>query len=124
MKIKVADFGEFPWPEKLTYREMNLVKKVTQLRAGELQSALAAGDTDVLFAFALIAVKRSDKGAQIAEDSLLDLEIDQIDVIEEEADKKAAADGPPSVGGEASSESSETPPPSPPATTELHAITG
>lgn len=59
-----------------TNRELHIVKKVTSLdgtqsvRAGELQEALEAGDTDVMVALAIIAAKRN--GVDIPADSIWD----------------------------------------------------
>ncbi len=54
-----------------TNRELHIIKKETGIRAGELPEALAAADTDLLVAFALIGMRR--KGLDVSSDALWDL---------------------------------------------------
>lgn len=85
---------EYPLPENLTFREMQAIKRITGLRAGEVFPALYAGDTDAFLAFAYIAMRRA--GEAITEDQLLDLPIDRIDLDfseDEEADAGPPAEG-------------------------------
>lgn len=90
MKITV-DGVAFPMPDNFTFREMARIKRLTGLRAGELFPALAAGDTDVVFAFAVTAMFRA--GQAVDEDKVLDLSIDKIELDLEENE----TDSPPAV---------------------------
>lgn len=47
------DIGAF------TMRELHIIKDVAGVRAGELEEAFSAGDTDVILAVAVIAVRRN-----------------------------------------------------------------
>ena len=98
MKV-VVDGAEFPMPENFTFREMNFIKRMTGLRAGELYPALSEGDTDVIAAFAVTAMRREHPG--LSEDAVLDLEIDQIELVEDEE----------SVAGPPDEEATEPPAP-------------
>ncbi len=72
----VVDGTKYEMPDNFTYREMNRIKRLTGLRAGELFPALEAGDTDVAVAFAITAMDR--EGRLESEDMILDLELDKI----------------------------------------------
>lgn len=89
-KIKVGH-AEYDMPEVFTFREMRLVKRMTGCASGEIWDALGKGDTDVIAAFALVAVMRADKS--VTEDDLLDMTIDQIEFLEDEPGVNG--DGPP-----------------------------
>jgi len=75
-KIIIQDGEEYPLPSNFTFREMNLIKRTTGLRAGELAEGFEKGDTDVLLAFAAIARFRATGDA--AYERLLDLDVQQI----------------------------------------------
>ena len=55
----------YPMPERYTYREMGRIKTLTGLRAGEIEEALMAFDTDVILAIAQIAAERAGDAAPI-----------------------------------------------------------
>jgi hypothetical protein len=74
----VVDGTKYDMPDNFTYREMHRIKRITDLRAGELFPALAAGDTDVAFAFAITAMTRA--GELENEDAVFDLELDKIEL--------------------------------------------
>ena len=78
MKIKI-DGQEFPFPEDFTFREMNLVKRTTGLRAGQIYDELERGDSDVVFAMAVIALRRANPLADV--ETLFDSKIEQIELI-------------------------------------------
>lgn len=123
MKIKVAHLGEFDMPDNFTFREMNFIKKMTGLRAGEVYPALEAGDSDVIAAFALTAVRRANH--KMTEDDVMDLEISEIEIVVEAADKaEAAAAVDPPLGGHPSSSSNGKPPEPIVSTTEIPVISG
>lgn len=77
-------------PSSYTYREMSRIKTITGLRAGEIQQALEAGDSEVIIAIAVIAAERS--GDTIDINKIEDLEFGAISVADE-PDPTQAADG-------------------------------
>lgn len=79
MKILIDDV-EYPLPLDLTYREMNLMKRVSGLRAGELYEALDVSDPDAVVAFAAVAIHRAspEMSAKEIEADLLDREVGKI----------------------------------------------
>jgi hypothetical protein len=50
-----CDIGSF------TMRELQIIKRLAGVRAGELEEAFAAGDSDLILAIAVIAVRRNGK---------------------------------------------------------------
>lgn len=100
------------YPLDLSYftnRELHMIKKETGIRAGELYSSFDAGDTDLLVALAMIAVRRA--GKPVESDELWDLPAGKItlDVTDEEADASPPDETPSAssdVGGLSSSDSS------------------
>jgi hypothetical protein len=95
VKIKI-DGQEFPFPEDFTFREMNLIKRLTELRAGQIYDELAKGDSDVIFAFAVIAQKRANP--LVDEDSLFDQPIESVELILEPSDEPEDEALPPGEG--------------------------
>jgi hypothetical protein len=66
LKITIEGVGNVDggYDLDLTYftnRELNTIKKVADVRAGQLQEALTSGDNDVIVAFTLIALQRDGK---------------------------------------------------------------
>lgn len=54
--------GEYPIDiGSFTMRELQIIKRMSGVRAGELEEAFAAGDTDLILAIAVIAVRRSGR---------------------------------------------------------------
>ncbi len=49
------------FPDSLSNREGHELKRMSGVRIGELQDALAAGDNDVLVAFAVLILRRHNK---------------------------------------------------------------
>jgi hypothetical protein len=76
----LIDDVEYPLPLDLTYREMNLMKRVSGLRAGELYEALDVSDPDAVIAFAAVAIRRAnpEMSVKAIEDDLLDREFGKI----------------------------------------------
>ena len=72
--------GEYELPDNFSFREMHVIKRITQLRAGEIYPAMAAGDTDVVAAFAIVAVTRAKPWVD-AEKLVLDSEIDEVSIV-------------------------------------------
>ena len=83
-KIVIKGGETYELPTNFTFREMNLVKRLTGLRAGELAEAFRTGDTDAMIAFAAVARLRATGDAAI--DNLLDLEIGDVR-IEDDGDE-------------------------------------
>jgi len=100
----------YPLPTSYTYREMGTIKRITGLRAGEIEDALMAVDTEVIVCIALIAAERA--GEQVDIDRLEDLDFGAIRVeVEDEGPTNAApTDADESAGGD-----QETPTPTTPA---------
>lgn len=54
--------GDYPVDiSSFTMRELQIIKRMSGVRAGELEEAFKAGDTDLLLAIAVIAVRRNGK---------------------------------------------------------------
>jgi hypothetical protein len=62
-----------------TNRELHTIKRLTGLRVGEFDDAMAAGDSDVLVAFCMVALQRNDK--RVDENALWDAEAGSITII-------------------------------------------
>lgn len=80
----------YPIPETFTYREIGTIKRVSGLRAGELEDALAAGDVDVIVALAVIAATRA--GETVTAADFENLEFGAIDVDGGDEDPTPAAE--------------------------------
>jgi len=100
MKIAI-DGRELPFPvlDDLTFRESQLIKKVTGLKMGQFADALAEGDTDMLFAMALLAKMREDGVVDV--EALLDTQIAKIEVIDDDEPEEPADASPPDAAAEA-----------------------
>jgi hypothetical protein len=59
----VAGFdGEYPVDiGSFTMRELQIIKRMSGVRAGELEEAFGAGDSDLILAVAVIAVRRNGR---------------------------------------------------------------
>lgn len=88
-----------------TNRELHTIKRLSGIRAGELNEALAAGDNDFLVALTVIALQRN--GKFIDEDLIWDAEAGTITI---QLEEEAAAAVPPTQPNDAasSSDSGET----------------
>ena len=87
-------------PASYTYREMARIKTITGLRAGEIEQALLAGDSEVIVAIAVVAAERAGDSIDIGK--IEDLEFGAITVAEEPdptqaADAAAATEEPSSL---------------------------
>lgn len=87
---------EFDTSRVLTHGEMHIVKRIAGVRAGEVDDAIAAGDTDMVIALAVIALKRS--GKQVVEDMLWDAPTGSITYVGEGDDADPPAEAPSSDG--------------------------
>lgn len=70
--------------DTLTNRDFHTIKRLSGVRARELDEAFRAGDLDVYLALALIGLGRA--GKQVPEDALLDAEVGKIVLEFPEAD--------------------------------------
>lgn len=68
--IMSIDGQDYPIDGDLTPRELGYVKRLSGVRAGELEDALGAGDVEVIVALAMIAARRA--GQSPDENQLLD----------------------------------------------------
>jgi hypothetical protein len=105
--------GEYPvdlTDRPFTMREFHLIKKISGARAGELIDAMAAGDTDVIVALAVIALIRNQKiGKEQAlpvSEALLESDIGSIVYL---GDEEAEPVPPPSETGEPGSSEPSSP---------------
>jgi hypothetical protein len=122
--------GEYPVDladRPFTMREFHLIKKISGARAGELMDAMAAGDTDVIVALAVIALIRNQKiGKEQAlpvSEALLESDVGSIQYVGDEEEGEAvpppsetdvpASSGPssPTSNGSGNDPSATIPPP-------------
>lgn len=94
--------GEYPielggW----TMRELNIIKRISGYRGGELAEGFAAGDTDLLLAIAVIAVRRNNRDWEVFEKIAWDTDADFLTF--ENGDEEEAADEPDPLNETASS---------------------
>lgn len=108
MKITI-DGRTYPFPavDTLTFREGALLQRMAGRGMAEIGAAAEAGDTNVIAALAIIAMRRS--GQTVEEDFILDLPIGKVLVDTE--DQEASNGGPPDVtaNGDAPVPASRTP---------------
>lgn len=84
--------GEYPIDVgSFTMREFQIIKRMSGVRAGELEDAFAAGDTDVILAIAVIAVRRSGGPWEAFERAAWESEIGAIEFVSEEEEPAADA---------------------------------
>lgn len=93
---------DLPDYSSLTGRESSLIKRQFGVRAGELQEALGAGDTDALLGLVAVAILRAT--GEVDVDKLYDTPLTKVRIVEEKdedadepaetADPQAAGDAP------------------------------
>lgn len=76
-----------------TMRELHVIKRIAGVRAGELDDALAASDSDVIVAIAVIALTRA--GVQVNEDAIWDAPAGTVLFVGDEAEVEGDAVPPP-----------------------------
>jgi hypothetical protein len=79
----------------LTNNELRVIKRLSGVRAGELQEALKAGDNDVLVAFSVVWLTRAGKDPAMAEQLLWDAPVGALDLDTTEAGDVVEADARP-----------------------------
>ena len=105
--------GEYELDDDFTNRELHTIKRLSGCRVGELTEALAASDTDVVLALAVIALQR--QGKHIDEDVLWDSTAGNISLVGEaeippaEESPPTERDSKPSSSGTDSTSTSESP---------------
>lgn len=80
--------GDYPLELKFNHRELHLIKKIAGVRGAELEEAFLAGDTDMVVALTLIALKRA--GMNAPEDDIWEASTGAI-VLDVEAEEEADA---------------------------------
>ena len=84
--------GEYPFDTTyLTNRELHVIKEMANVRAGEVEDALSAGDNDLVVALAYIVMRRA--GKPVTQDVLWDMPAGKIAV---NLDEQEAEEDPPS----------------------------
>lgn len=68
----------------MTNRELHTVKKISGILPGDIEEAGRKGDTDLIVAIAVIALRR--KGLVVDEDTLWDAQVGKILFVNDEAD--------------------------------------
>ena len=64
---------------RLKNDELRVIKRISGVRAGELQEALKAGDNDLLIAYAVVFLTRAGKDPDMAEQLLWEVPVGSID---------------------------------------------
>lgn len=83
--------GTFAVPEEFTLREMRSIKTLTGLLPGQIEEALDQGDLDIVLALVIISAARA--GNKVAEETVLDWTLSEIEFVDEPAaPKKKVAD--------------------------------
>jgi hypothetical protein len=77
--------GEYPINvQSFTMRELQIIKRMSGVRAGELPDAFNAGDSDVILAICVIAVRRNGRDWESFEKIAWDVDFDAITFIADE----------------------------------------
>jgi len=97
--------GSYPLDDGFTMRELHTIKTVAGVRGAELSDAFASGDTDLVVAFALIALRRA--GVDADTDVLWDAEAGAIRV--EFGDEPDDEENPPVAAGSTQSSGGSSP---------------
>jgi hypothetical protein len=72
--------GEYDFdPSYFTNKELHTIKRMTGVRAGEIQAAFGAGDNDMIVAFASIALERA--GKSVYEETLWNAKVGCIELV-------------------------------------------
>lgn len=102
--------GEYEVSQDLTNRELHLIKKVSGVRAGELEEAFAAGDNDLVVAITVITLQRNGFPDASVE-AIWDADAGRIRIKEtaedkaaEDADRPLASEDPSGINGGSKSE--------------------
>ena len=74
--------GDYDFDPSFKNRELNRIKNITGIRGGEIAEALAAGDTDLMVALAVLALER--QGKSVDPDDFWNAEVGAITYIGED----------------------------------------
>ena len=95
------DGREYPVPDysQVTFRENQLVKRVTGLRVGELQEAFEKNDSDAVLALFLISKMRMDGDVDV--DAILDTPVLEFTIKTKELEVEVPTEPAAEAGGSA-----------------------
>lgn len=79
--------GEYELTLDLTLRELSQIKKLSGIRAGEINEALQAGDSDLFVALTVISLQRA--GKQFDPESIWDATDANLDIVIDEPEGDA-----------------------------------
>lgn len=83
--------GEYEFMDlRFTNRELHTIKKIANVRGGEIDDALRGGDQDLAVAFAYIALERA--GRPVPEKVLWDADSGFMSIVEDEDEEETKAD--------------------------------
>lgn len=84
--------GEYPIETgSFTMRELQIIKRMSGVRAGELEEAFSAGDSDLILAIAVIAVRRNGKAWEQFEALAWETDLEAITFVADEEDERGTA---------------------------------
>jgi hypothetical protein len=93
--------GEYPIDiGSFTMRELQIIKRMSGVRAGELPEAFDAGDSDLIFAICVIAVRRNGRNWEAFEKIAWDVDFDAITFIADDAEEVADEAAPLTIASE------------------------
>lgn len=92
--------GEYPFEANYTMRELHTIKRLADVRAGELMDALEAGDSDIVVAAAVIALQRAGKTPD--EEAIWDADMGAIQLVAGEETTDPTMPNPPAEPSEGS----------------------
>jgi hypothetical protein len=85
--------GEYPVDiGSFTMRELQIIKRMSGVRAGELEEAFGAGDSDLILAVAVIAVRRNGRLWETFEKLAWEADVASITFVGEDEEVAPAAD--------------------------------
>lgn len=136
--------GEYPIDVgTFTMRELQIIKRMSGVRAGELEEAFGAGDSDLILAVAVVAVRQSKKDWQAFEALAWESDVGAISFVGDEeedegtagdavplvpptppADSESSVEQPPSSGPPSSDDGDDSQETNLPATGQLRSVTG
>ena len=96
MSDVIVDGKTYAIPDSFTYREMGTIKQISGVRAGHIADALEHGDTDLIVAITVVAMRRA--GHDVDADYIFDLDSSAIEI---RADEPEVDDSPPAVAAPA-----------------------
>jgi hypothetical protein len=95
IRIKGVPPYDGDWPADLsrfTNRELRTIKKVSGIKAAQLQAALLEGDQDALVALTVVMLQRSGQYAHVSEDLRWDADSNALEFVTAEEQQEAVED--------------------------------